>query len=84
MNQVAHQLNDRRQTSLTNEAHWDNTTADQKVALYDLNRYGYQLMFVRQTPKGPLAVVTQNNDIAVIHADGEVDLRPKITLRTEH
>ncbi|NKF51231.1 hypothetical protein G3R49_11765 [Shewanella sp. WXL01] len=83
MNQVAYQLNERRDTSFTNEEFWELTTADQKVALYDLHRFGYRLLFVRQTRKGPLAVVKQQEDIAVIHADGEVDLRPKITIR-EH
>ncbi|MCL1143729.1 hypothetical protein [Shewanella gaetbuli] len=81
MNQVAHEINERRDSPLSNEQHWENLTADQKVALYDLNRFGYRLRFVRQTLKGPLAIVSQQDDIAVIHPDGEVDLRPKITLR---
>ena len=85
MTQVAYQINDRRnQSALKHDEHWDSTTADQKLALYDLHRFGYRLLFVRHMLTGPVAVISQQDDIAAIYADGEVDLRPKITLRDIH
>ncbi|MGK0411418.1 MAG: hypothetical protein ACJASB_003621 [Shewanella psychromarinicola] len=82
MTQVAYQINDRRNKDVLNhDEHWDLTTADQKLALYDLHRYGYRLSFVRHMPRGPVAVICQQDDIADIYADGEVDLRPQIILR---
>ncbi|MDD8060002.1 MULTISPECIES: hypothetical protein [Shewanella] len=85
MTQVAYQINERRNTEvLRNDELWDLTTADQKLALYDLHRFGYRLLFVRNMSSGPLAIISQHDDIAVIYADGEVDLRPKITLREYH
>ncbi|GGP46631.1 hypothetical protein [Shewanella saliphila] len=85
MTQVAYQINDRRNKEvLKNDEHWDLTTADQKLALYDLHRFGYRLLFVRNMLTGPVAVISQQDDIAAIYADGEVDLRPKITLREYH
>ncbi|MGI2169707.1 hypothetical protein ACROAE_05860 [Shewanella sp. MF05960] len=85
MTQVAYQINERRHKDmLKHDEHWDLTTADQKLALYDLHRYGYRLLFVRHMLTGPVAVISQHDDIAAIYADGEVDLRPKITLRDIH
>ncbi|GGB46516.1 hypothetical protein K8B83_05275 [Shewanella inventionis] len=85
MTQVAYQLNERRnQEAIKHDEHWDLTTADQKLALYDLHRFGYRLLFVRHLPTGPVAIISQQDDIAAIYADGEVDLRPKITLRNMH
>ncbi|GGP87538.1 hypothetical protein [Shewanella ulleungensis] len=85
MTQVAYQINERRNKDiLKHDEHWDLTTADQKLALYDLHRFGYRLLFVRHMLTGPVAVISQQDDIAAIYADGEVDLRPKITLRDIH
>jgi hypothetical protein len=82
MTQVAYQINDRRNKDVLNhDEHWDLTTADQKLALYNLHRYGYRLLFVRHMPRGLVAVICQQDDIAAIYADGEVDLRPQIILR---
>ncbi|MGX9462657.1 hypothetical protein ACWXWU_15705 [Shewanella sp. A14] len=69
---------------LHHDEYWDLTTADQKLTLYDLHRYGYRLLFVRHMLKGPVAVICQQDDIAAIYSDGEVDLRPKIPLREPH
>ena len=85
MTQVAYQINDRRDKDVIHhDEHWNLTTADQKLALYDLHRYGFRLLFVRHMLKGPVAVISQQDDIAAIYADGEVDLRPLITLRESH
>ena len=81
MTQVAYQLSERRDRPLSHEKHWELMTADQKLALYDLNRFGYRLLFVRNMPAGPLAVIAQQSDIAAIDHEGELDLRPAITLR---
>ena len=42
------------------------------------------IVMVRHMLKGPVAVISQQDDIAAIYADGEVDLRPLITLRESH
>ncbi|PMG27327.1 hypothetical protein BCU94_19055 [Shewanella sp. 10N.286.52.C2] len=81
MNQVAYQLSERRETPRSHEEHWELLTADQKVALYDLNRFGYRLLFVRSMPEGPLAVISQQDDIAIIDHEGELNLHPNLTLR---
>ncbi|GAA0787209.1 MULTISPECIES: hypothetical protein [Pseudomonadati] len=84
MDQTALDISERRGHSIANSEHWEQASAEQKLALYDLHRFGYRLLFVRHSLKGPIAVVCQQDDIAVIYHDGEVDLRPKITLRHTH
>ncbi|WP_226411486.1 hypothetical protein [Shewanella glacialimarina] len=84
MDQTALDIGDRRSAPLANSECWELTTAEQKLALYDLHRFGYRLLFVRHTLKGPVAVISQQNDIAAIYQDGEVDLRPNIVLRKSH
>ncbi|PMG80028.1 hypothetical protein BCU84_04625 [Shewanella sp. 10N.286.51.B7] len=83
MNQVAYGLSERRGEALDQEHHWELMTADQKMALYDLNRFGYRLLFVRMMPEGPLAVIAQQKELATIDFEGELNLRPEIKLRDE-
>ena len=84
MVQTALDISERRGHSIANSEHWEQASAEQKLALYDLHRFGYRLLFVRHTLNGPVAFVSQQDDIAIIHPDGEVDLRPKLTLRQTH
>ena len=84
MNQTALDISERRGKAISNCDHWELATAEQKLALYDLHRFGYRLLFVRHSVKGPMAVICQQDDIAIIYHDGEVDLRPKIFLRQPH
>jgi len=79
--QIAQQQKDRRETNLHHDVHWDSMTAEQKIALYNLHRFGYRLLFVRHLHSGPLAVISQQNHLATIGAHGEVDYRTDIQLR---
>ncbi|WP_299790020.1 hypothetical protein [uncultured Shewanella sp.] len=79
--QIAQQLQDRRGAELHHDVHWDAMTAEQKIALYNLHRFGYRLLFVRHLHSGPLAVISQQNHLATISAHGEVDYRTDIQLR---
>ena len=84
MNQTALDISERRGNPLPNSELWEQTTAEQKLALYDLHRFGYRLLFMRHSVKGPIAVVCQQDDIALIYHDGEIDLHPKISIRQQH
>ncbi len=72
---------DRRGIALRTQDHWDTMTAEQKMSLYRLQTWGYRLLFVRNLPQGPLAIIAQDKDIATLDADGELNTRPEITLR---
>ncbi|AZQ13135.1 hypothetical protein STH12_04109 [Shewanella khirikhana] len=81
MNQTLAVDQDRRGIALRTQDHWDTMTAEQKMSLYRLQTWGYRLLFVRNLPQGPLAIIAQDKDIATLDADGELNTRPEITLR---
>ncbi len=81
MNQTLAVDQDRRGIALRTQDHWDTMTAEQKMSLYRLQTWGYRLLFVRNLPQGPLAIIAQDKDIATLDADGELNIRPEITLR---
>ncbi|WP_041420086.1 hypothetical protein [Shewanella violacea] len=79
--QIAQQQQDRRSTDLEQSEHWHSMSAEQKMALYSLHRFGYRLLFVRHLPSGPLAVIAQQNQMASINHQGEVDYDTEVQLR---
>ncbi|GGI80976.1 hypothetical protein [Shewanella gelidii] len=81
MSYIAQQVSERRGTALHHNVHWQAMNAEQKMALYNLHPYGYRLLFVRQLESGPLAIVAQQNDIATITEDGDIDYQPEIQIR---
>ncbi|MCL1140249.1 hypothetical protein [Shewanella pneumatophori] len=78
---TALQTGERRQSQRSHNSHWELMSAEQKITLYDLHKFGYQLLFVRQLSSSPLAFITQNESLAVIEANGEVDYSPKVQIR---
>lgn len=71
-----------RKTSLSPNQWWDLLSLAQKFSANSLFQYGYQLAFIRNTNHGKLAVlIRENNTIASISEDGELDTHPNITLR---
>lgn len=81
--QIAQQLQDRRGNVLHHDEHWSSMSAEQKMALYSLHRYGYRLLFVRHLPSGPLAIIAQQSQLSTIDRYGEVEHDPKIQLREQ-
>ena len=81
MDVASYQFQEQRKLCFSNIEHWDNASAEQKITLYKLHNYGYRLLFIRHTTAGPLAVISQDNDIAVIDADGTLNLQHQIKLR---
>lgn len=54
---------------------------EQRIAMYDLYNFGYDLAFVRTTAQGKLAVLTQGESIATIDQFGDVAVNPEINIR---
>ncbi|MCG9698246.1 hypothetical protein [Shewanella sp. Isolate11] len=79
--QIAQQLQDRRGIDLHHDEHWTLMSAEQKMSLYNLHRFGYRLLFVRHLPTGPLAIIAQNDQLSTIDRRGHVDNKPNIHLR---
>ncbi|GHG67607.1 hypothetical protein GCM10010919_16420 [Alishewanella longhuensis] len=74
-------LVERRQLTGEMQPFWDELNLAQKFAITELERYGYELVFVRYTSSGSLAVLRLGERFAVIDEHGEIDSAPKIAIR---
>ncbi len=76
-------LEDRRAESDEKDMHyfWSQLNMAQKFSVAELQRFGYELEFVRRSPSFSLAVLRSGNRIAAVDEDGEIDTEPKIVFR---
>ncbi|MBT1444041.1 hypothetical protein KJI95_05830 [Shewanella sp. JM162201] len=81
MNQSVAVDQDRRGIAPGFRDHWETLTAEQKMSLYQLQTWGYRLLFVRNMPSGPLAIIAQDQEIATIDTEGTLNTHPDIHLR---
>ena len=72
---------ERRRIALNQSQWWERLSMDQKFGIYQLQKFGYDLAFIRNTEDGPLAVARRGHDFATVDGDGEVNLNPDITIR---
>lgn len=73
---------ERRQYTPESHALWVQLTLPQRLAVTNLNNYGYQLSFIRKIDgnKG-LAVLSCGDAKATVDMDGEIESDPKINFR---
>ncbi|MCH1920126.1 hypothetical protein L9G15_11855 [Shewanella sp. A3A] len=74
-------IQERRGTATPNDKVWQALTAEQKMAFYRLQGYGYRLLFIRKVYNESLAIVAQNQQLAAIDSEGNIDLDPQIKIR---
>jgi hypothetical protein len=60
---------------------WDDLSLAQKFSVAELQRFGYDLLFVRHIANGSLAVLAAGSKMAAIDVDGQIDTEPKVVLR---
>ncbi|WP_057832938.1 hypothetical protein [Colwellia sp. TT2012] len=60
---------------------WEELTLAQKFAASSLTQFGYQLNFIRDLHDKHIAVLTCNENIAVISKGGEINTHPNIQIR---
>ena len=60
---------------------WESLTLAQKFAASSLAQFGYKLSFIRDLHDTHVAVLTCNDNIAVISKGGEINTHPKIKVR---
>jgi len=78
---LATQTQERRLTDKDMNYFWDQLNLAQKFSVAELQRYGYQLQFVRNMPTGKVAVLDVAGKLAAIDDDGQIDTAPEIILR---
>lgn len=76
-------LEDRRAESDEKDMHyfWSQLNMAQKFSVAELQRFGYELEFVRRSPSFSLAVLRSGGRIAAVDEDGQIDTEPKIVFR---
>lgn len=72
---------ERRHSTEDMQPFLDELNLAQKFAIAELERYGYELVFVRYTSSGSLAVLRLGERYAVIDEHGEIDSAPQIAMR---
>ena len=72
---------ERRQMDKDIHFFWDDLSLAQKFSVAELQRFGYDLLFVRHIANGSLAVLAAGSKMAAIDVDGQIDTEPKVVLR---
>lgn len=60
---------------------WDMLNMAQKFSVFELQRFGYELSFVRQQEQQRVAVLKAGHKMASIDEDGQINTAPKVSLR---
>jgi len=56
-------------------------TMSQKFAVHNLDHYGYNLVFMRNSGTKCVAVMANGNNLATIDVNGNIDTSPNIAVR---
>jgi hypothetical protein len=72
---------ERRQMDKDIHFFWDDLNLAQKFSVAELQRFGYDLLFVRHIADGSLAVMASGNRVAAIDLEGQIDTEPNVVLR---
>lgn len=72
---------ERRRIELSTHQWWERLSMEQKFGVYQLQKFGYELAFIRNQDAGPIAVVKREQELATVDKNGDVDLTPPIQLR---
>ncbi len=72
---------DRRADEKNLDYFWDRLNVAQKFSVSELQRFGYELAFVRRSPSFSMAVLKSGERLAAVDQDGQIDTAPSIALR---
>ncbi|WP_372625732.1 hypothetical protein [Arsukibacterium sp.] len=74
-------IQERRQTDKDMHYFWEELNLAQKFSVAELQRFGYELRFVRQQDNQKIAVLFAGNKMAAIDNEGQINTEPKVILR---
>ncbi len=72
---------ERRQMDKDIHFFWDDLNLAQKFSVAELQRFGYDLLFVRHLTNGSVAVLSAGAKLAAIDIDGQINTEPAVMLR---
>tara|TARA_R110002126_G_scaffold43555_15_gene124906 strand:- start:1628 stop:1858 length:231 start_codon:yes stop_codon:yes gene_type:complete len=74
-------IQERRQTVKDMHYFWEELNLAQKFSVAELQRYGYELWFVRQQNEQKIAVLIAGGKMAAIDNEGQINTAPDVVLR---
>ncbi|MBL4823454.1 MAG: hypothetical protein JKX90_08020 [Colwellia sp.] len=74
-------LLERRQQNVMVGTLWRSLSLAQKFSASSLAQFGYDLVFIRTSNVGSLAILLCNGNTATISSEGEIDTSPNIVIR---
>ncbi len=74
-------LERRQEIATDNDELWEELTLAQKFAASSLTQFGYKLNFIRDYHNTHIAILTCNENVAVITKGGEINTSPNISIR---
>ena len=74
-------IQERRQTDKDMHYFWEELNLAQKFSVAELQRFGYELRFVRQQNNHKIAVLFAGNKMAAIDNEGQINTEPMVIVR---
>ncbi|MAD76450.1 MAG: hypothetical protein CML20_16960 [Rheinheimera sp.] len=74
-------IQERRQTDKDMHYFWEELNLAQKFSVAELQRFGYELRFVRQQNNHKIAVLFAGNKMAAIDNEGQINTSPTVVVR---
>jgi len=74
-------LIERRLVKETNDELWSHLTLAQKFSVNDLQKYGYELAFIRCFETGNIAVMLREGNTTIITCEGDINTSSDIIIR---
>ena len=74
-------LERRQEIATDNDELWEELTLAQTFAASSLTQFGYKLNFIRDYHNTHIAILTCNENVAVIAKGGEINTAPNIGIR---
>jgi hypothetical protein len=78
---VRNPLIERRTIQESSDGLWSNLTLAQKLSASSLEKYGYELTFVRCSSTGNSAIMMLDNHTTIVSFDGSINTSPQIKIR---
>ena len=74
-------LERREQNNDETSSLWTRLSLAQKFAASSLAQFGYDLVYIRHSQTGSIAILLCNGNAATISLEGEIDTSPEISIR---
>ena len=74
-------LTERRKDSISHDDLWENLSLAQKFSASSLTQFGYQLICIRSTNAGNIAILNCDQKTSIISEDGIINTSLRLNLR---